>query len=52
VRDRPTLITSPAMADPNVWAGKGGGHRQRFDGLPIKPTDRYIPGAPGTVPAD
>ena len=51
-RERPTLLKSHARADPNVWAGKARGHRQSIDGLPIKPTDRYIPGAPGTVPAD
>jgi hypothetical protein len=51
-RERPTLLKSHAKADPNVWAGKARGHRRSIDGLPIKPTDRSIPGDPGTVPGD
>ena len=51
-RERPALLKSHAKADPQVWAGKARNHRQSIDGLPIKTTDRYIPGAPGTVPAD
>src|SRR6478736_2847340 len=51
-RERPTLLKSHAQADPQVWAGKARGHRRSIDGLPIKTTDRYIPGDPGTVPVD
>jgi hypothetical protein len=51
-RERPTLLKSHAKADPQVWAGKARSHRQSIDGLPIKTTDRYIAGDPGTVPAD
>lgn len=51
-RERPTLLKSHAKADPQVWAGKARNHRRSIDGLPIKATDRYIPGEPGTVPAD
>jgi hypothetical protein len=50
VRDRPTLLKSHAKADPGVWAGKARSHRQSIDGLPIRTTDRYIAGEPGTVP--
>jgi hypothetical protein len=51
-RPRPTLLKSHAKADPQVWAGLARSHRRSIDGLPIKTTDRYIPGDPGTVPAD
>ena len=51
-RERPTLLKSHAKADPRVWAGKARNHRRSIDGLPIKTTDRYIPGDPGTVPGD
>lgn len=51
-RERPTLLKSHAKADPQVWTGKARSHRRSLDGLPIKTTDRYIPGEPGTVPAD
>ena len=51
-RERSTLLKSHAKADPQVWAGKARNHRHSIDGLPIKTTDRYIPGDPGTVPAD
>ena len=51
-RERPTLLKSHARADPNEWAGKYRTRRESIDGLPIKTTDRYIPGDPGTVPVD
>ncbi len=51
-RERPTLLKSHAKADAHVWAGKARSHRQSIVGLPIKTTDRYIAGDPGTVPAD
>ena len=51
-RERPTLLKSHAKADPQIWVGKARNHRQSIDGLPIKTTDRYIAGGPGTVPAD
>lgn len=49
-RERPTLLKSHAKADPAVWAGKARGHRKSIDGLPIRTTDRYIAGDPGTIP--
>jgi hypothetical protein len=51
-RERPTLLKSHAKADPQVWTGKARNHRRSIDGLPIRTTDRYIPGDPGTLPAD
>ena len=51
-RERPTLLKSHARADPKEWAGKHRTRRESIDGLPIKTTDRYIPGDPGTVPGD
>ena len=49
-RERPTLLKSHARADPSIWAGKARRHRKSIDGLPIRTTDRYIAGEPGTVP--
>jgi len=51
-RERSTLLKHHAKADPVEWAGKHKTRRTSIDGLPAKPTDRYIPGAPGTLPAD
>ena len=39
-----------AEADPAVWAGKYRRRRESIDGLPVRTTDRYIAGAPGTIP--
>ncbi len=49
-RERPTLLKHHARADPLDWAGKHRRARTSIDGLPAKPTDRYIAGAPGTIP--
>lgn len=49
-RERPTLLKAHAKADPAEWAGKHRTRRESIDGLPAKPTDRYIAGAPGTIP--
>ena len=51
-RERPSLLKHHANADPGEWAGKHRTRRESIDGLPIKTTDRYIPGDPGTVPGD
>jgi hypothetical protein len=51
-RERPTLLKAHAKADPQIWAGKARNRRQSIDGLPIKTTDRYIAGDPGTVPGN
>lgn len=49
-RERPTLLKLHAKADPGEWAGKYRRRRTSIDGLPAKTTDRYIAGAPGTIP--
>ena len=49
-RERPTLLKHHARADPAEWAGKHKRRRESIDGLPAKTTDRYIAGAPGTIP--
>ena len=49
-RERPTLLKAHAKADPVEWAGKHKRRRTSIDGLPAKTTDRYIAGAPGTIP--
>ena len=51
-RERPTLLKLHAQADPVEWAGKHRTRRSSIDGLPARPTDRYIAGAAGTVPQD
>lgn len=48
--ERPTLLKLHAQADPAEWAGKHKTRRTSIDGLPVRTTDRYIAGAPGTVP--
>jgi hypothetical protein len=49
-RERPTLVKLHAGADPVEWAGKHRTRRTSIDGLPVRTTDRYIAGAPGTRP--
>ena len=49
-RERPSLLKHHAKADPGEWAGKHKRRRTSIDGLPAKTTDRYIAGAPGTIP--
>lgn len=51
-KERATLVKYHAKADPAEWAGKYKTRRTSIDGLPAKTTDRYIPGGPGTAPAD
>lgn len=51
-QERVTLLKSHAKADPQEWAGKYRNRRTSIDGLPARTTDRYIPGDPGTIPAD
>jgi hypothetical protein len=49
-KERPTLLKYHAKADPLEWAGKYRTRRESIDGLPARPTDRYIAGDPGTIP--
>ena len=44
VRERPTLVRYHAQADPRDWAGKHRNRQTSIDGLPTRPTDRYIAG--------
>ena len=43
-RERPTLIKYHAQADPEAWVKKVAGRTSSIDGLPTRPTDRYIAG--------
>ena len=49
-KERATLLKYHAKADPVEWAGKYRTRRESIDGLPARPTDRYIAGDPGTIP--
>lgn len=50
-RARPTLAKYHAQADPDQWAATVAGRTQSIDGLPTRPTDRYIAGTMPTTPA-
>ncbi|MDE2562059.1 MAG: pyridoxamine 5'-phosphate oxidase family protein [Sphingomonadales bacterium] len=43
--ERPTLVKYHARADPREWAVKVGARDRSIDGLPTRPTDRYIAGS-------
>lgn len=49
-KERATLVKYHAQQDPEKWAKKVGARTRSIDGLPTRPTDRYIAGAPGAVP--
>ncbi len=49
-RERASLVKAHAQADPGIWAGSHKSRRKSIDGLPTRPTDRYIAGDPGTLP--
>ena len=49
-KERATLLKYHAQADPQVWAGKHKTRRASIDGLPARPTDRYIAGEAGSIP--
>jgi hypothetical protein len=49
-KERSTLLRYHAQADPVEWAGKYRTRRTSIDGLPARPTDRYIAGDPGAIP--
>ena len=42
--ERLTLAKAHAGADPQVWETKVAGRTQSIDGLPVRPTDRFIEG--------
>lgn len=43
-RERQTLLKVHANADPAQWTASVGLHLSSIDGLPVRPTDRYIAG--------
>lgn len=43
-RERATLVKYHAQADPQEWAAKYSSRTASIDGLPTRPTDRYIAG--------
>ena len=45
---RATLLKYHANADPETWADKHNGRNRSIDGLPTRPTDRYIAGPTGS----
>ena len=49
--ERSTLVKYHAQADPEKWLAKTSGRTSSIDGLPTRPTDRYIAGAPGASDA-
>ena len=44
-RDRDTLVKYHAAQDPGAWAATYGARDRSIDGLPVRPTDRYIAGS-------
>lgn len=48
--ERKTLLKAHTRLDPSAWLAKTTGRTTSIDGLPTRPTDRYIEGAPGTRP--
>lgn len=42
--ERPTLRKAHAQSDPAQWVAMAGLATQSIDGLPVRPTDRYIAG--------
>ena len=48
-RQRETLAKYHRQADPGVWREKYIARNRSIDGLPARPTDRYIAGEAGTV---
>ena len=50
-RERPTLVKYHAQSDPEKWAAKMATRTRSIDGLPTRPTDRFIAGSmDGIVP--
>lgn len=51
-RERPTLVKYHAQSDPEKWAAKMATRVTSIDGLPTRPTDRFIAGDPSAVLSD
>lgn len=49
-QERATLVKYHAQSDPAKWEAKMAGRTRSIDGLPTRPTDRYIAGEPETAP--
>jgi len=49
-RERATLVKYHAQQEPEKWARKYEARTQSIDGLPTRPTDRYIAGDAGAIP--
>lgn len=50
--ERATLTKYHAQADPEAWIAKVAGRDRSIDGLPTRPTDRYIAGNRGAAARD
>ncbi len=50
-KERATLTKYHAQADPDKWTSKMGQRTRSIDGLPTRPTDRYIAGEAATKPS-
>ena len=48
--ERKTLLKAHTRLEPDAWLAVATGRTTSIDGLPTRPTDRYIEGAPGTRP--
>ncbi len=48
--ERKTLLKAHTRQEPDAWVAKTTSRTTSIDGLPTRPTDRYIEGAPGTRP--
>lgn len=48
--ERKTLLKAHAKVEPRAWATMASLSTQSIDGLPTRPTDRYIEGAPEMIP--
>ena len=48
--ERKTLLKAHTRLEPDAWLAIATGRTTSIDGLPTRPTDRYIEGAPGTRP--
>lgn len=51
-RERPTLVKLHGMADPEAWAAKMAERTTSIDGLPTRPTDRFIAGDASAILGD
>ena len=50
--ERTTLVKYHAQQDPEAWVAKFQSRTRSIDGLPVRPTDRYICGNPKAATHD